>query len=112
MSSNLRKSLTITYKEHKGTKIYYDILVENESKPKCCIKWNSTLKTILYLFFNTGSKTEAVSDTFSSEDSRYKHYVKKNESQTTRNVPLVTDTVKIFPICFGDVILYNIFVNV
>ena len=41
--SNLRKSLTMMCKVYEGTNVYYDILVENESKPKCCIKWNSTL---------------------------------------------------------------------
>ena len=30
-------------KVYKGTNVYYNILVENERKPKCCIKWNSTL---------------------------------------------------------------------
>ena len=42
-SLSMRKSLTITGKEQKGTRGYYDILVENKSKPKCCIKWNSVL---------------------------------------------------------------------
>ena len=49
-SSNMRKSLTIIRKVQKGTRSYYVILVENKSKPKCCIKWNSTLTTV-YLFF-------------------------------------------------------------
>ena len=39
-SLNMRKSITIIGKVQKGTKSY-DILVENKSKPKCCIKWNS-----------------------------------------------------------------------
>ena len=39
----MRKSLTIIGKVQKGTKSYYDILVENKSKPKWCIKWNSVL---------------------------------------------------------------------
>ena len=42
-SLSMRKSFTITGKVQKGTKRYYDILVENKSKPKCCIKWNSVL---------------------------------------------------------------------
>ena len=42
-SLSIRKSLTIIGKVQKGTKGYYDILVENKSKPKCCKKWNSIL---------------------------------------------------------------------
>ena len=42
-SLSMRKSLTITGNVQKGTKSYYDILVENKSKPKRCIKWNSVL---------------------------------------------------------------------
>ena len=30
-------------RDRKGTKRYYDILVQNESKPQFCIKWNSAL---------------------------------------------------------------------
>ena len=40
---NMRKSLTIIVKAQIGTKGYYDILDQNKSKPKCCIKWNSVL---------------------------------------------------------------------
>ena len=42
-SLSMRKSLTRIGKVQKGTKGYYDILVENKNKPKCCKKWNSTL---------------------------------------------------------------------
>ena len=42
-SLNMRKSIIIISKVQKGTKSCYDILVENKSKPKCCIKWNSIL---------------------------------------------------------------------
>ena len=37
-SLSMRKSLTIIGKVQKGTKSSYDILVENKSKPKCCIR--------------------------------------------------------------------------
>ena len=40
---NIRKSLTIIYSTRKGTKAYYDILVENGSRPGCCNKWNMKL---------------------------------------------------------------------
>ena len=42
-SLSMRKSLTIIGNAQKGTKSYYDFLVENKSKLKCCIKWNSVL---------------------------------------------------------------------
>ena len=42
-SVNMRQSLTIISKVQKGTKSDYDILAENKSKPKCCIKWDSIL---------------------------------------------------------------------
>ena len=48
--SNLRKSLTMMCKVYEGTNVYYDTLVENESKPKCCIKWNSTLSKNIYWY--------------------------------------------------------------
>ena len=42
-----------------------------------------------------------VSDMFSSHDSRYKCYLKKNESNMTRNVPFVIHTMKVFTISYG-----------
>ena len=48
--SNLRKSLTMMCKVYEGTNVYYAILVENESKPKCCFKWNSTLSKNIYWY--------------------------------------------------------------
>ena len=62
--SNLRKSLTMMCKVYEGTNVYYDILVENESKPKCCIKWNSTLSnninwyTAFYKIEKTNKQTK------------------------------------------------------
>ena len=35
--------MNIVYNVRKGTKIYYDILVENGSKPRCCKKLNIKL---------------------------------------------------------------------
>ena len=79
----MRKSLTLIGKVQKGTKSYYDILVENKSKPKCCIKWNSILSNNINwptTFYKIQKILEMVSDTFSSQDSHYKHYIKKNDS--------------------------------
>ena len=38
MVINLR-SLAKIYNEVKGTKCYYDILIENGKSPNCCSKW-------------------------------------------------------------------------
>ena len=84
---SMRKSVTIIGKVQKGTKSYYDILVENKSKLQCCIKWNSILsnninwpKTFYKITKNTWSKTEMVLDTFNAQVSHHKHYIEKNES--------------------------------
>ena len=42
-SLNMRKPLTINSNVQKRIKRYDDILAENKSKPKCCIKWYSVL---------------------------------------------------------------------
>ena len=34
---NLNKSLTTIYSVAKGIRIYYDIFIENETNPKCCM---------------------------------------------------------------------------
>jgi len=38
-----RKALTLIFSVKKGTKKYYDILVENKQRPNCCEKWNRKL---------------------------------------------------------------------
>ena len=64
-SLNMRNSLSMIGKVQKGTKSYYDILFENKSKPKCCIKWNKVLPnninwltTFYKKYKNIRSKTE------------------------------------------------------
>ena len=42
MVINLR-SLAKIYNEVKGTKCYYDILIENGKSPNCCSKWEIKL---------------------------------------------------------------------
>ena len=50
-----------------------------------------------------------VSDTSGPRDSRYKRNVKKNESHRLREMYLfLMHTLKVFYICFGDVMVYSI----
>ena len=100
-SLNMRKSLMIICKLQKGTKSYYDILAESESKPKCYIKWNSTLsnKINLYTTFYKIWKIQV----------SLVHRFLLQTSQMLIEVPFVMHTMKIFPTCFRDVILCSIF---
>ena len=107
----MRKSLTIIGKVQKGTKSYYDILVENKSKPKCCIKRNSVLSNNInwYTKFYTIQKLHEVK--LKRFQIRLVHKILAAnvtlERMKVRNVQYVIHTVEIFLTCFGDVILYN-----
>ena len=80
-SLNMRKSLTIISKVQKRTKV---ITFQLKIKANQSIALNGTAHCLTVLngmkhFTKTRSKTEMVSDTFTSQDSRYKRYIKKNE---------------------------------
>ena len=47
---NVQSNKFSNLKVYEGTNVYYDILVENERKPKCCIKWSSTLSKNIYWY--------------------------------------------------------------
>ena len=108
----MRKFLMIIRKLQKGTKSYYDILVESESKPKCYIKWNSTLSNNInwYTTFHKIWKLHEVKLKWFQVSLVHRFLLQT--SQMLREVPFVMHTLKIFPTCFRDVILYNILVNV
>ena len=36
----MSKSLKLIFSVNKGTKLYYDVLMKNESEPKYCNTWN------------------------------------------------------------------------
>lgn len=40
---DVRKALTLIFTNKKGTKRYYNMLIQKEQPPKCCDKWNSKL---------------------------------------------------------------------
>ena len=108
-SSNMRKSLMIICKLRKGTKSYYDILAESESKPKCYIKWNSTLSNNInsYTTFYKIWKIHEVKLKWFQVNLVHRFLLQT--SQMLIAVPFVVHTMKIFPTCFGDVIMCSIF---
>ena len=68
----------------KGTKFYYDILIENGKSPNCCSKWEIKLgegmdwKACFKKTENTRSKTEMVPDQIITQDFSNQYCVKGN----------------------------------
>ena len=42
-STDLTKTLKIIYGAQKGAHLYYEVLIQTDSKPKCCDKWEYNL---------------------------------------------------------------------
>ena len=101
----MRKSLTIIVKTQIGTKGYYDILDQNKSKPKCCIKWNSVLSNNINwptTFYQKKKKKKKVK--VKCFQIRLVHRIlttnvtlNRMKVTITRTVPFVIYTMKLFP---------------
>ena len=42
-STDLTKTLNIIYGAQKGARLYYEVLIQTDSKPNCCDKWENKL---------------------------------------------------------------------
>ena len=42
-STDLTKTLKIIHGAQKGARLYYEVLIETDSKPNCCDKWDYKL---------------------------------------------------------------------
>ena len=42
-STDLTKTLKIIYVAQKGARLYYEVLIQTDSKPNCCDKWEYKL---------------------------------------------------------------------
>ena len=45
MANEVNISLSTIYSAPKGTRLYYNILVNDNCMPNCCLKWNEKLKS-------------------------------------------------------------------
>ena len=39
------KTLKVIYSGQKGARLYYEVLIQDANKPKCCEKWETKLNT-------------------------------------------------------------------
>ena len=39
------KTLKVIYSGQKGARLYYEVLIQDAKKPKCCEKWETKLNT-------------------------------------------------------------------
>ena len=42
-SADLIKTLKTIYNQQKGSRFYYEVLMQNINKPNCCVKWEAKL---------------------------------------------------------------------
>ena len=54
MSNHMMKALKVIYSGQKGARLYYEVLIQDAYKPKCCEKWETKLNTDIN--WNTGFK--------------------------------------------------------
>ena len=47
MSNLMIKTLKVIYSGQKGARLYYEVLIQDANKPKCCEKWETKLNTDL-----------------------------------------------------------------
>ena len=45
MSNHIIKTLKVIYSGQKGARLYYEVLIQDANKPKCCEKWGAKLNT-------------------------------------------------------------------
>ena len=78
-STDLTKTLKIIYGAQKGARLYYEVLIQTDSKPNCCdkweyklhldINWNIAFKKIQK---NSRNKTQMVPNQIGTQDISYK----------------------------------------
>ena len=54
MSNHMMKALKVIYSGQKGARLYYEMLIQDANKSKCCEKWETKLNTDIN--WNTGFK--------------------------------------------------------
>ena len=42
------KALKVIYSGQKGARLYYEVLIQDTYRPKCCEKWETKLNTDIY----------------------------------------------------------------
>ena len=46
-SASLPRAFSIIYSSQKGTRLYYNLLTQDEKVPNCCSKWETTFKEVI-----------------------------------------------------------------